>query len=69
MQLNNKEAPILLANETIQKDRKLCHRKTAELYNLPYTTLNHRMNGIILRFESRANFHNLTELKENVIVQ
>ena len=69
MQSNNKEARILLAIETIQKNKKLSIRKAAKLYNLPYTTLNHRMNGFTPRVETRANCHNLTQLEEEVIIQ
>ncbi|CCD48951.1 hypothetical protein BofuT4_P028270.1 [Botrytis cinerea T4] len=69
MNSNNQEARILLAIEAIHKDKKLSIRKAAMLYNIPRTTLRHRMEGLPLRTETRANRHNITELEEEVIVQ
>ncbi|APA14250.1 hypothetical protein SS1G_11952 [Sclerotinia sclerotiorum 1980 UF-70] len=69
MNSNNQEARILLAIEVIHKDKKLSIRKAAMLYNIPRTTLRHRMEGLPLRTETRANRHKITELEEEVIVQ
>ncbi|EDO04447.1 hypothetical protein SS1G_06930 [Sclerotinia sclerotiorum 1980 UF-70] len=69
MQSNNKEAQILLAIEAIRNDKKLSIRKVAKLYNISYTTLICRMNGLTPRMEFRPKSHNLTDLEEEVLIQ
>jgi hypothetical protein len=45
MSVITKEAKINLAIEAIQTSKKLNRQKAAKLYNIPFSTLNDRMNG------------------------
>lgn len=64
-----KEAKIILAIEAIRTSKKLSRRKTAKLYNIPFSTLNDRMNGHLPLLERRLANIKLSKLEEEVIVR
>ena len=69
MQVQTQEARIILAIEAIQTSkRKLSRRKAAKIYDIPYSTLSDRMNGVTPIHDRRPAAQNLTELEEQVIV-
>ena len=69
MQIQTNEARIILAIEAIRSSRKISIRAAAKLYNIPHSTLAHRMAGRTPCNEIKANCHKLTEIEEEVIVQ
>ncbi|KFZ19273.1 hypothetical protein V501_00735 [Pseudogymnoascus sp. VKM F-4519 (FW-2642)] len=69
MSVITKEAKIILAIEAIQTSKKLSRRKAAKLYNIPFSTLNDRMNGHIPLRERRPANIKLSKLEEEVIVR
>ncbi|APA07651.1 hypothetical protein sscle_03g024210 [Sclerotinia sclerotiorum 1980 UF-70] len=69
MEIQSKEARIILAIEAIQKSKNLTVGKAAKIYKVPRTTLRDRMGGRIHRLETRANNLNLTEKEEEVLIQ
>ncbi|EDO04977.1 hypothetical protein SS1G_07461 [Sclerotinia sclerotiorum 1980 UF-70] len=69
MQTTSKEARINLAIEAIRISQNLSIRKAAKLYNIPYTTLTSRMNGILPLTERRSANHKMTELEEKSLLQ
>lgn len=69
MEIQTQEARIILAIEAIRTSKKLSCRSTAEIYNVPKSTLSDRMAGRTPRRELKANCHKLTELEEEVIVR
>jgi hypothetical protein len=44
-------------------------RKAALIYNIPYTTLNHRFHGTIARRDSMPNSRAITELEKQTIIK
>ncbi len=64
-----KENQLLFAIQAIQSDKNLSCRAAAKLYNVPETTLRHRMNGQRARQDTRANSLKLKELEENALLQ
>ena len=48
-----KERRVILATEAIQNNRNLSRRQAARIYEVPEATLRSRMNGRILRDDSR----------------
>ena len=69
MASQTQENRIILAIEAIQSSQKLSRRKAAELYNVPETTLRHRINGMQPRDEIRANSYLLIFIEEDIIVK
>ncbi|APA08524.1 hypothetical protein sscle_04g032940 [Sclerotinia sclerotiorum 1980 UF-70] len=69
MEIQSKEARIILAIEAIQKSKNLTVGKAAKIYKVPRTTLRDRMGGRIHRMETRANNLNLIEKEEEVLIQ
>jgi hypothetical protein len=67
-QLNN-EANIILALQALQNDPKLRIRPAARIYNVRYTTLHGRLNGIPARCDIIPNSRKLSDLEEQIIVQ
>jgi hypothetical protein len=68
MQLLTPEARIILAIEVIRKSKKLNIRATANLYNVPFSTLRDRLTGTTSIAEYRSAVQILTDIEENVIV-
>jgi hypothetical protein len=65
----NQEGRILLALDDIKNGRINSLREAAKLYDIPRQTLSRRANGIISRVDTRANFHKLTQLEEDSLIQ
>lgn len=64
-----KEGRILLALQAIKPYGKLGIRQAAKLYNIPYTTLRHRRDGLPSRRDIRLKSIRLTPLEEETILQ
>jgi hypothetical protein len=64
----NQEGKILLALSDIENSRIQSIRAAAKLYEIPYTTLADRANGIQARVDKRPNSHKLTQLEEDSLV-
>ena len=60
---------ILLAIKSIQNEEITNIREAARVYNVPWTTLQHRLNGSVFKAEKRANNHKLTQNEEESLVQ
>ena len=69
MSVGLKESKIILAIEAIRMSKKLSRRKAAKIYEVPFSTLNNKINGRTSLCESRPAITNLTILEEEVIVQ
>jgi DDE superfamily endonuclease/helix-turn-helix, Psq domain len=69
MEIQTKEARIILAIEAIRTSKRLSQRSAAKIYKVPLSTLSDRMAGRIYRPEAKANSLKLTELEEKVIVR
>jgi hypothetical protein len=63
------EAKIILAIEAIRTSKKLSRRKATELYEVPFSTLNGRINGRTTLLERRPVNTKLSKLEEEVIIQ
>ncbi|KAJ0128848.1 GPI mannosyltransferase 4 [Fusarium oxysporum f. sp. albedinis] len=63
------EARILLALQALQNNRKLSIRRAAKNYEVKYSTLYDRKNGIQSRGDSIPNSRRLSDLEEQIIVQ
>ncbi|EDN91718.1 hypothetical protein SS1G_07578 [Sclerotinia sclerotiorum 1980 UF-70] len=69
MEIQSKEARIILAIEAIQKSKNLTVEKAAKIYKVPRTTLRDRISDRIHRMETRVNNLNLIEKEEEVLIQ
>jgi hypothetical protein len=63
------EAKIILAIETIRTSKKLSRRKATELYEVPFSILNGRINGRTSLLEWRLVNTKLSKLEEEVIIR
>lgn len=68
MQIQTSEPPIILAMEAVQSSSKMSIRRAAVLYDVPRSSLTHRLAGRTPRNETKANCHKLTEVEEEVII-
>ena len=69
MEIQAKEARIILAIEAIRTSKKLSQRSVAKIYKVPLSTLSDRIAGRTYRPETKANGLKLTELEEEVILR
>jgi hypothetical protein len=69
MSQSNKEAQILLALQAYQADPKLSLRRAAKVYDVNFSTLHARHNGISARCDWVPKSRKLSDLEEQVIVQ
>ena len=67
MEIQTKEARIILAIKAIRTSRKLSQRSAAKIYKVPLLTLSDRMASRTYRPETKANGLKLTELEEGVV--
>jgi hypothetical protein len=67
--IQTQEARIILAIEAIRTTKKLSRRRAADIYNVPWSTLNGRMNGRTNIHERRPPATKLTKLEEEVLSQ
>src|SRR5271169_2945865 len=65
MSVQIQEARIILAIKAIRTTKKLSCRKAAKIYNIPYSTLNDRMNGCTNLSERQPATTKLTQLEED----
>jgi hypothetical protein len=63
------EGRILLAISDLKNSRIRSVRQAAQIYNVPRSTLQTRVNGITYRAEIRANGHKLTQYEEESLVK
>ena len=68
MSVITQEAKIILAIEAIRTSKKLSRRKVTKLYQVPFSTLNGRMNGRTTLSKQRPASVKLSKLEEKVIV-
>ena len=68
MEIQTKEARIILAIEAIRTSKRLSQRSAAKIYKVPESTLRDRMAGRTYRPETKANGLKLTELKRKWFV-
>jgi hypothetical protein len=69
MSVITQESKIILAIEAIRTSKKLSRRKAAKLYEVPFSTLNDRMNGHLPLPERRPANIKLSKLEEEVIIR
>jgi hypothetical protein len=69
MPQSSNEARILLALQALQNDPKLSIRRTASIYQVGYSTLRDRQNGIQSRRDCIPKSRKLSDLEEQMIVQ
>src|SRR5271156_5297950 len=69
MEIQTKEARIILAIEATRTSKKLSQRSAAKIYKVPLSTLSDRMAGRTYRPETKANSLKLTKLEEEVILR
>jgi hypothetical protein len=69
MEIQTKEARIILAIEAIRNSKSLSQRSAAKIYKVPLSTLSDRIAGRTYRPETKANGLKLTELEEGIIVR
>ncbi len=63
------EYQLQLVFQTFEKNFQLNVRKATRLYNILYSTLSIRINGVSTRTITIANSRKLTALEEEVVVQ
>jgi hypothetical protein len=69
MEIQTKEARIILAIEAIRTSKKLSQRSAAKIYKVPLSTLSDRIAGRTHRPETRPNRQKLSDLEEGVIIR
>ena len=69
MEIQAKEARIILAIEAIRTSKKLSQRSVVKIYKVLLSTLSDRIAGRTYRPETKANSLKLTELEEEVILR
>jgi hypothetical protein len=63
------EKRIDLAIQTIQTSQILNIKTVAQLYNVPYTTLHHRLKGRMTRHNAQINNRKFTTTEEKALLQ
>ena len=69
MEIQTKEARIILAIEAIRTSKKLSQRSVAKIYKVLLSTLSDRIASQTYRPETRPNRQKLSDLKEGVIIR
>ena len=69
MEIQTKEARIILAIKAIRTSKSLSQRSAAKIYRVLLSTLFNRITSRTYRLESKANSLKLTELKEETIIR
>ena len=68
MPVQTQEARIILAIEAIRTAKRMSIRRAAKTYDVPESTLRHRMKGRVAKAEIRNGRHQLTQSEEETIV-
>jgi Tc5 transposase DNA-binding domain/helix-turn-helix, Psq domain len=66
---SNQEGRVLLAKQAVKEGQIQSVRSAAELYDVPETTLRHRIDGMPSRDDCTPNSRKLTLCKEEAIIQ
>jgi len=66
---SSKEGRVILALDTLKRDKKLSLRAVAKLYNIPAATLSDRRAGRPIRRDTMPNSKKLTKSEEEAIIQ
>ena len=66
---SNKEGRILLAIQAIKQGQIQSIRTAASMYDIPYTSLHKRINGIPSRHDSIPNNRRLSSQEESAIIR
>ena len=69
MEIQTKEARIILAIKAIRTSKKLSQRSAAKIYKVPLSTLSDRIAGRTYCPETRPNRQKLSDLEEGVIIR
>jgi hypothetical protein len=69
MPQSDNETNILLALQTYKNHPKLSLRRAAKIYQLRYSTLIDRENGVPARCDTTPNSRKLSDLEEQIIIQ
>mgnify|MGYP004718416977 FL=1 len=69
MSQSSNEARILLALQAIQNNPKVSLRRAANIYQVPFSTLQRRQDGIQSRCDFIPKSRKLSDLEEQIIVQ
>ncbi|KAJ3454829.1 hypothetical protein MRS44_013429 [Fusarium solani] len=69
MPQSDNETNILLALQTYKNDPKLSLRRAAKIYQLRYSTLFDRENGVLARCDTTPNSRKPSDLEEHIIIQ
>ena len=69
MSTESQERQVLLAIKAFQSDPDLSLRRAAEIYEVPRTTVRHRIKGMAAKSDSWSGLAVLTVSEENVIIQ
>jgi hypothetical protein len=69
MSSQSNEASVILAVQAIHSDPKLSIRKAASIYNVLYTTLHHRLHGIMARRDCTSKLRALTKTEKETILE
>jgi hypothetical protein len=63
------EARLVMAIEAIKNSKKLSVRAAAKIYNVPRSTIQTRLYGVLARRDIPPNSRKLTELEEQAIIR
>jgi hypothetical protein len=69
MSQSSNKARILLALQAIHNNPKLSLRRAANIYQVPFSTLQRRQDGIQSRSDFIPKSRKLSDLEEQIIVQ
>jgi hypothetical protein len=67
--LVEQEGRILLAIQAIKKQEITSIREASRHFEVPFSSLRNRLNGLTNRSETRANGHKLTEIEEETLLK
>jgi hypothetical protein len=67
--LVEQEGRILLAIQAIKKQEITSIREASRYFEVPFSSLRNRLNGLTNRSETRANSHKLTEIEEETLLK
>ena len=69
MPVQTQEARVILAIEAIRTAKRMSIRRAAKTYDVPESSLRHRMKGRVAKAEIRNGRHQLTPTEEETLVQ
>jgi hypothetical protein len=69
IEIQTQETRIILAIKVIRLSKKLSKRRIAKIYKILYATFSYKIISRTYCFESKANYHKLTDLEKDIIVR